>query len=441
MLKAGKRVKWIFPTRARRSGRRVAAWCLTFLVFSPGAAALDVPERRRDQYAGEFSYYLYPLAGDIPGLGSVFGLGGSALNIAGTDMDFTAFKVDGDFSASGATLLDIPLIKRRLIFDIGTYDFDVASTRYRRGLDSASDETLHPHAKGRYTLGQLTLTFDQRRYETYLRVLDGTSRLIEVSGSNGEAFPAIDTSRRDARSYTVGGIADMTDDRLDPRRGVRLEFAARKPIIDDPLSSQYFVTDLNLTGFVPMRRHDTLVFNYFQSDAHVTRRGETDYATLQAERGLNCASLPTPADVAACLALEAQYLEDAIAANRYGVATSLGGTQRMRSYDIGRFYAAHSMSYGVEYRWNLTDEYQPFNWYIAKGVRTGIQLAFFAERGGVADELNDLWTKQRLSYGTGFRVILSGVVLRGDYAWGDEGGQFQFFITYPWSMFSVDNPG
>lgn len=121
MLMAGNRVNREFPLRARGTALWTTAWCLAFLAATPVAAALDAPERRRDQYAGEFSYYLYPLAGDIPGLGSVFGLGGSALNIAGTDMDFTAFKVDGDFSASGATLLDIPLIKRRLIFDIGTY--------------------------------------------------------------------------------------------------------------------------------------------------------------------------------------------------------------------------------------------------------------------------------------------------------------------------------
>jgi len=419
-----------------------ATLCLLILAVSVNTQALDFPDRRRDQFAGEFSYFVYPLAGDIPGLGSAVGLGGSVLNFAGTDMDFTAFKVDGDFTASGYTLLDIPVFKRRLIFDVGAYDFDVAGTRYRRGILSSEEDFLHLHSKGRYALGQLTLTFDQRRYETYLRFLTGTSRLIEASDQNGDAFPVVDTSRRDARAYTVGGIVDLTDDRLDPRSGFRFELSARKPDIEDSLSSQYFTTDLNTTLYLPMRgRHDTLVFNYYQSDAHVTRRGETDYATLQAARGFNCASLPTPAEVAACTDLESRYLNDTIAHNRYGTASSIGGTQRLRSYDIGRFYAGHAMSYGIEYRWNLTDEYEPFNWYIAKGIRTGIQLAFFGERGGVADELDDLWRKQRTSYGLGLRVILSGVVLRGDYAWGNEGSQFLFFITYPWSMFSVDNPG
>jgi hypothetical protein len=33
------------------------------------------------------------------------------------------------------------------------------------------------------------------------------------------------------------------------------------------------------------------------------------------------------------------------------------------------------------------------------------------------------------------------VVIRADYAAGDEGREFILFINYPWSMFSVDNPG
>jgi hypothetical protein len=38
-------------------------------------------------------------------------------------------------------------------------------------------------------------------------------------------------------------------------------------------------------------------------------------------------------------------------------------------------------------------------------------------------------------------VLLSGVIIRFDLVRGSEGIQSQIFITYPWSMFSVDNPG
>jgi len=100
-----------------------------------------------------------------------------------------------------------------------------------------------------------------------------------------------------------------------------------------------------------------------------------------------------------------------------------------------------ALFYGIEYRWNLTDERTPFNIYVAKGVRTGIQLAAFWERGTVADHSSELFKDGRSSYGIGARLVLSGVVIRFDLARGNEGVQTQLFITYPWSMFSVDNPG
>jgi outer membrane translocation and assembly module TamA len=59
----------------------------------------------------------------------------------------------------------------------------------------------------------------------------------------------------------------------------------------------------------------------------------------------------------------------------------------------------------------------------------------------VANEYNQLFKNAHESYGLGLRVILSGVIIRLDLAKGLEGTQSQLFITYPWSMFSVDNPG
>lgn len=405
------------------------------------AEAGNLPERRRDQFAGDFSYYFYPIAGEVPGMGSAAGAGASVLNIAKSSMDFTAFKLDGDFSASGYTLLDIPVVERRLIADVGTYDFNVVQTRYGRGIDSNPDNYILPRAAGGYNVAQLTLSFDQRRYETYLRMLDGRSRLLDVRDAAGQAFASVDTSEYGSRQTTLGGIIDLTDDRLDPRSGIRFEAAAKLPKVSDDLLSKYYVTDINFTGYIPMRnRRDTLVMNLFRSDAHVTDRGETDFATLQSLRGLGCDKLPTVAEQNSCYRIEAQFLNEMIAANRYGTATALGGTQRLRSFDNARFYAGHALSYGIEYRWNLTDENTPFDIFIAKGVRTGIQLAVFAERGAVAESAADLFNHQKSSYGVGFRVVMSGIVLRADYATGDEGDQFQLFISYPWSMFSVDSP-
>lgn len=392
-------------------------------------------DRRRDQFSKDFGYFIYPIAGDIPGLGQAAGVGTTILNMNKTDMDFTGFKIDGDFSASGATLLDISLLPQRLIFDIGYYDYDVAPIVYERGIDSSQDDVLLPKVKGYYWLGQMTLTFMQRKIEAFYRLGIGKSQLLEVRKKDGSLYGVADTSERDERGDTLGISFDNTDDRLDPRRGVRAEIARKSFDNDDPYRSDFYIMDYNLTAYVPAHKWDTLAFNIFRSDAHVTKRATTDFSTLQGIIGFNCGGDTV------CEEAEQKFIDQRIAYNQYGVASSLGGTQRLRSFANGRYAAAHSLFYGMEYRLNLTDERVPFDIYIARGVRTGLQLAFFAEQGSVAETTSDLWKKRKTSYGVGFRLVLSGVIIRADYATGDEGDEFVLFINYPWSMFSVDSAG
>lgn len=413
---------------------------MLLMLFSSISHA-EVVERRKDQYGRDFGYYLYPIVGEVPGMGKATGIGASVLNMGGGDTDFTGYYVRGDIKATGAALLDYNIMPRRLLFDVGYNDYRVAATSYNRGIDSDPADVIYPKVEGAYLLGQLTLTFDERRYELFMRMLSGQHRLLEVLDKNKQAFAEIDNGWKSGSSYTLGGSLDLTDDRVDPRKGVRLEFSSRLPNDNNPDMSSYFVNDYNLTGYIPTRKWDTLVLNLFYSRAHVTRVGLTDYALLQQRYGLNCGQYTVPADQAACQDTEAKLLDGMLANNQNGTATFLGGTQRLRSFDNGRFYAGQAMSYGVEYRWNLTDERTPFDIFIAKGIRTGIQLAAFWERGMVADQFSELYKDGRNSYGIGARVVLSGVIIRFDVARGPEGGQSQLWITYPWSMFSVDNPG
>jgi hypothetical protein len=416
----------------------VIALTLIIIFMSVGNAAV---ERRRDQFGKDFGYYIYPIAGEIPGLGTAAGVGASVLNIADTDADFTGYYIDGDFRAKGAALLDYHVMPKRLIFDVGYNDYLVAPIVYGRGIHSSPDDVIYPKAEGHYLLGQLTLTFDQRRYEAFARLLSGRERLHQILDKDGSAFEGVDTDWHSHQPISLGATMDLTDDRLDPRQGMRAEFSSRLPSNNDADQSEYFVNDLNLTGYIPFRRWDTLALNLFYSRAVVTRKGETDFTTLQQTSGLNCNQYPPGIERDDCIATEKKHLDNLIANNRYGTASPLGGTQRLRSFDNYRYYAAQALSYGIEYRWNLTDEHTPFNIYIAKGIRTGIQMAAFWERGMVAERSSDLFDDYRTSYGIGFRLILSGVVIRFDVADGDEGTQTQLFITYPWSMFSVDNPG
>ncbi len=419
-------------------GHSVKLIFLLTLFCLQSAQAVELVERRKDQFGTDFSYFFYPIAGDIPGLGSAAGLGATILNIADTDLDFTGFKIKGDFDASGYTFLDHHFIKNRLIFDFGYYDFNVAPILYERGIGSNKNDYILPKVEGEYLLAQLTFSFSQRQIEAYFRLRDGQQRLIEVLDKEGQEFAAIDTKKRNGQDYTLGAIFDNTDDRLDPRRGYRLEMAFKGVKNTDSLRSDFFVTDYNITGYIPFRRWDTLALNYFRSDAHVYNRVNADFNELQQARGLGCAHLPPGPEQTNCITTETSRINRLLAANKYGTASPLGGTQRLRSFSNNRFYAGHSVFYGLEYRLNLVDERTPFDIYIAKGIRTGLQLAFYAEQGSVADHESELFDTMKTSYGAGFRLVLSGIIIRADYSDGTEGAEFVLFINYPWSLFSVD---
>ena len=410
---------------------------LTGLAFRTEAA----PDRRKDQFGKEFGYYVYPILGEIPGLGKAAGGGASVLNIGGNDADFTGYFFAGDFDAKGVALLDHHIMPQRLVLDVGYNDYRVAPIAYGRGINSDPNDVIYPEVEGRYVLGQLTLTFDERRYELFTRLMFERNRLQQLLDRDGIAFAGVDTKWNSRRPIALGGTIDFTDDRLDPRLGARLELSAKLPTDNEADESEYYVTDYNLTGYIPLRNWDTLVLNLYHSRAIVSREGESDFSTLQQTSGLNCGQYPPSSQHDSCITTESKHIDRLIANNRYGTASSLGGTQRLRSFDNYRFYAAQALSYGMEYRWNLTDEYTPFDVFFAKGVRTGIQVAAFWERGMVADHYNELFDDGRSSYGVGFRLILSGVIIRFDYADGDEGRQSQLFVTYPWSVYSVDSPG
>ncbi len=398
-------------------------------------------ERRRNQFSRDFAYFVYPLAGQIPGLGSASGAGATLANIGGTQTDFTGFYVNGDFTAAGATFLDIHLIDRLLIFNTGYYTYKVAPKVFRRGIDSDKGDYFLPFFDGTAAVGQLALTFDERRYEVYARWVNDGGTVDRVLDRFGNEFAAVDKRYQTENLLNLGFTVDITDDVQDPREGWRAEGVRRTSMEQRFMTSRFDIYDLNLTGYVPVGQSSTWAFNAFYSSAELQAAASTDYATLQNAMGLQCGAITNPAALAQCQATEAQFVNDRIAYNQYGIATPLGGTQRLRSYPNGRFYGGKSASYGTEFRWNLTDERTLMDWWILRGLRTNLQVAFFGEIGSVADTWNDLHRRFRYTYGSGFRALFSGVTVRLDFGFGDEGAEMQLFLDYPWSVFSIDRPG
>jgi hypothetical protein len=190
--------------------------------------------------------------------------------------------------------------------------------------------------------------------------------------------------------------------------------------------------EYNAAAYLPLGRHSTWVFNYFRSDAHVVRQGDTDRNSVAQDQTLNCSAISDPAQRADCEAI----IDNIVATNTYGTATGLGGTSRLRSYPENRYTGAHVVFYGTEVRWTLTEEARPFDIFIAKDIRTVLQVAVFYEMGSAADLRDELGDLYRASYGAGFRMVTaSGIVLRADLAFGREGMETTVIMGYPWESF------
>lgn len=406
------------------------------LLFSSAALADGgwYPERRRTQFQRTPGYIAIPFLFNLPGVGYGYGVLGAATNVYESCTDVSAMVFTGEVDGAAGAIDSVHILPERLIFDAGGVFLRNAAVEVYadRSMSSEKDDFSIAEFKDTYYAGtRLTATFMERRLEGYLGFYQGSTKLESLRDSDGEVVVKAEGSARETvNTYVAGARADFTDDYMDPRRGVRIDASVwyTPPEADGP---DYLKVDANLTGYLPLGGHSTMVFNYFRSDALVLAEGETDPLKIASEQGLDCSSLANPVDRKRC----EDFIAFTVAENRYGSASMLGGNQRLRGFKEGRFRAAHSRSLGAELRLNLTDENTPFDIYVIKDIRTAIQTALFYELGTVADAETDLWSSSRSSYGAGFRVVTaSGVVYRVDLGFGDEGFQPSVFFQYPWEL-------
>ncbi len=409
---------------------------ITLILATSIASAADewVPERRQSQFQTETGYALFPMPYSLPGIGSGVTAIGAVQNAFNGYTDIYAVVLGGDIRGSALGISEVHLVPEHLFFDLGYTDINRGSfTSYNeRGIRSDPDnytniEVADINAYG----GRLTGSLFQRRLEFYGARYLVSARLKSIRDADGKLIAkAEDGGKIKGGQNIFGGRLDLTDDFSDPRHGLRVDISGwRSP--QRGSGPEYTLVDVNTTAYFPMGKRSTWALNYLQSDAHVTRQGETDRTALENELGLNCAAITDTADRAAC----DEYIDNIIAANRYGNASNLGGFNRLRAYPEGRYHGAHTRFLATEFRWNLTEEFTPFNFYVIKDVRTTFQVAFFLEAGTIADRYRDLWDDIRSVAGVGARVITaSGVVFRADIAAGQEGVQPSLWFDYPWEF-------
>jgi hypothetical protein len=161
-----------------------------------------------------------------------------------------------------------------------------------------------------------------------------------------------------------------------------------------------------------------------------------DENSLRNKYGLSC-ELAQQTD--ACNMAEKRRINYWLKRNQSSKATALGGLNRMRAYSQGRFYAANSSNYVLEYRLNYSEKRTPINWIFLGGLRTVLQTSFFYETGSVSDDVSLLHEKMKSSFGVGFRAIISGLIYRFDLAKGEDGIAPTLFVNYPLSIGSLGN--
>ncbi len=398
-------------------------------------AAIELPERRKDQFPTDPGYYLVPAPYSIPGLGDGFIAVGAMTNINQTNADLYGFAAGGDIEGYGLFATELHLIDKKLLLDVTHSSFQQVSSQVysQRGMNTSADDFILADLDHAVLNGaRLTYTMYDRRLEFYGVLYQNESRLSAIRDNDGNLIQStLNSEMSTSDTYTYGMRLDLTDDYIDPRRGIRVETSLWHTPPSDDDSPDFDIIELNLTGYIPMGSRNTLAMNYFQADTRVSRQGETDPAAVEDKLGLDC-STGSEQDQADCLSI----VNNTVAENTFGSVGSLGGLSRLRSYPEDRFKGSHSRFIGIEFRWNLIEETKPFNYFFARDIRTVIQLAAFYERGAISDNKDELWNTMRESYGIGARLVTkSGLIFRADIATGDEGEELSIIFGFPWEVF------
>lgn len=409
---------------------------LFLIVFSYSSFSFSIDlitERRKDQNPTESAHLFVPLPYSKPGIGDGFAILGTMSNVLETTADISLVAVTGDAEGIIVNGSEVPLFRERLFLNFTFQDVSRASVNNYsiRGINGSNknDYTILDLSGAKSNRAGLNLTFYDRRLNFLYSYSDFEYKIDAIRDNDGKLISKFDKSFvSTGNNERFGFLLDLTDDYLDAKKGVRLEIGYQDNKAVSIREPDYYTLNLNLLGYIPFRGADTLVLNYYQSDANVKRQGDVNPANIRTELNSGCA----PSD-SVCLSEEQKLVNNIISGRKYGTSSSLGGDLRLRSFSQGRYQGAHTAFVGFEYRWNISSEVKPFNYLFWKDVRTGIQVAFFGELGSVSEKATELWNEKRHSVGAGVRLVAaSGAVYRADYAFGDEGSELIVIFNYPW---------
>ncbi|MDH5559639.1 MAG: hypothetical protein OEY59_02135 [Deltaproteobacteria bacterium] len=406
--------------------------------LSISAFAFDwMPERREAKGDFAFGWLVAPTPFSISGIGSAIPVFGMLSNVySRTDLIMIDTLPGGAIDLQGVYVNQLPFFNDHFLFTLSYQENLMVNTDFTRGADSIKDEGIYQLNQTKTLYTHLKYFFYKRRFEFFVEVAKSQREYKMSYDYLKNDFEYLNRAEEISFPYYFGGKMDFTDNRLDPHIGWRLAFKHARSNPNQNVFSDYTVTDYNLTGFIPFFDRDVLTLNLFSSTARVTRAGITDKNELKKLLGLNCIAATNPD---ACAKTESQIIENRLLTNQYGTSTYLGGPNRLRAYDMFRFTGSRTSFIGAEYRLNFSSVVAPVNWYLLGGLKTIMQLAFFAEAGTATDNPGDQYKNFKPSAGVGLRAIISGLVYRFDLSSGDEGLTTTLFLDYPMDIIFLTN--
>ena len=406
----------------------ITGFCFCF--FTATAFSITF-ERRQDQFDKTPGLFVVPAPYAIPGIGNGLFVIGYLGNIAETSADVFGMGFVGDgqgFFASVDELFVIPewsylaLTQGRM----ARFGQNVYSSR---GMKSEkNDFNIYVGEDFTFYNFEVVFTHFERRIELAYGFNGGNGKFVEIKDYEGELVQKLGSPIEvDFAQKHVQLKIDLTDDYGDPRDGLNIRILRdRFPSVNQ--GAAFDSMTFALTYYLPVPENNTWAFHYFRSDAHVRQEGNTDLESLKTTQGFYACG-----GYAACEAATLKSAQNRLNANKNGSSKSLGGADRLRSYPLSRYQAAHTLFYGTELRWNFSTENTKLDYWLLQDVQQALQAVFFWEQGSVAEEVGEIGETIRSSYGTGIRLVTkSGSVYKFEVASGDEGAEMILFFEYPW---------
>ena len=406
----------------------ITGFCFCF--FTATAFSITF-ERRQDQFDKTPGLFVVPAPYAIPGIGNGLFVIGYLGNIAETSADVFGMGFVGDgqgFFASVDELFVIPewsylaLTQGRM----ARFGQNVYSSR---GMKSEkNDFNIYVGEDFTFYNYEGVFTHFERRIELAYGFNGGNGKFVEIKDYEGELVQKLGSPIEvDFAQKHVQLKIDLTDDYGDPRDGLNIRILRdRFPSVNQ--GAAFDSMTFALTYYLPIPENNTWAFHYFRSDAHVRQEGNTDLESLKTTQGFYACG-----GYEACEAATLKSAQNRLNANKNGSSKSLGGADRLRSYPLSRYQAAHTLFYGTELRWNFSTENTKLDYWLLQDVQQALQAVFLWEQGSVAEEVGEIGETIRSSYGTGIRLVTkSGSVYKFEVASGDEGAEMILFFEYPW---------